>query len=201
MSFENALGTWESIYRKRYPSSPSLNEAAAGGTQSYDLPQLIDQVLQSHVMKTASAERGREVIVRGRCLDCHKFGEKGAGLGPDLTTVNSRFRPVEILESIVLPSKVISDQYKSITLATDDGKVYSGMPVVTDGPNLVLLLSDGTKVTVPKSGIDEQKASATSVMPEGLLNPLSYQDIADLLTLFDSMPRVALPEAAAAKGK
>ena len=115
--------------------------------------------------------------------------------------MNSRFRPAEIVESIVLPSRVISDQYKSVTLATQDGKVYGGMPIVSDGPNLVLLLSDGTKVTIPKAEIEEQKASTTSVMPEGLLNPLSYQEIADLLALFDSMPRVAVPESAAGKGE
>ena len=48
--------------------------------------------------------------------------------------MNSRFRPAEILESIVLPSKVISDQYRSVTVATQDGKLYNGMPIVTDGP-------------------------------------------------------------------
>ena len=143
----------------------------------------MNNVLKGDVARTASAKRGQEVIVKARCLDCHKFGDKGAGLGPDLTTVNSRFQPADILESIVLPSKVISDQYKSITVATQDGKLYNGMPIVADGPSLVLLLSDGTKATVPKSEIDEQKASATSVMPEGLLNPLSFQEIADLLAL------------------
>ena len=110
------------------------------------LPQLVENVLQSKVMKSASPERGRQVIERAKCLDCHKFGAVGQGLGPDLTTVRSRFRPIEILESIVEPSKVISDQYKAATIATVDGKVYNGMPVVSDGPALVLLLSDGTKV-------------------------------------------------------
>ena len=153
------------------------------------------------VARTASAKRGQEVIVKARCLDCHKLGDKGAGLGPDLTTLNSRFQPADILESIVVPSKVISDQYKSVAVATQDGKLYNGMPIVADGPSLVLLLPDGTKATVLKSEIDEQKASATSVMPEGLLNPLSFQEIADLMALFNSMPRVAVPEAAAAKGK
>ena len=200
-SFEQALSAWEDVYRKRFPTAGTLVVTEAPGAHAYDLPQLIDNVLRGEVMKTASATRGALVITKARCLDCHKFGDKGAGLGPDLTTVNSRFRPAEIVESIVLPSKVISDQYKSVTLATQDGKVYGGMPIVSDGPNLVLLLSDGTKVTIPKAEIEEQKASTTSVMPEGLLNPLSYQEIADLLALFDSMPRVAAPESAAGKGK
>ena len=54
----------------------------------------------------------------------------------------------------------------------------------------MLLLSDGTKVTIPKTEIDGKKESNVSVMPEGLINSLSYQEIADLLALFDSAPRV-----------
>jgi putative heme-binding domain-containing protein len=201
ISFEQALSAWEGIYRERFPSAPALIRSEASGAHAYDLSELRDNVLQGAVMKTASAARGAQVIIRARCLDCHKFAENGTGVGPDLTTVNSRFQPAEIIESIVLPSKVISDQYKSVSLATQDGKLYGGMPVLSDGPNLVLLLSDGTKVTIPKDQIEQQEPSKISVMPEGLLNPLSYQEIADLLALFNSMPRVAAPESAAGKSK
>jgi hypothetical protein len=70
------------------------------------------------------------------------------------------------------------------------------MPIVSDGSALVLLLSDGTKVTIKKSEIDDRKESNVSVMPEGLMNSLSYQEIADLLVLFDSTPRVEPAEEA-----
>ena len=146
-------------------------------------------------------ERLRVVEQLRRRHGTQGHAEADGFFGPDLTTVNSRFRPVEILESMLLPSKVVSDQYRAVSLSTEDGKVFSGMPIVTDGPNLVLLLSDGTKVTIPKAEIEEQKTLATSVMPDGLLNTLSYQEIADMLALFESMPRVAAPEAAAVKGQ
>lgn len=85
---------------------------------------------------------------------------------------------------------MISDQYKATTVATADGKVYNGMPVVSDGPALILLLSDGTKVTIAKDEIDGRKESKVSVMPENLINSLTFQEIADLLALFESAPRV-----------
>ena len=88
---------------------------------------------------------------------------------------------------------MISDQYKPITVALSDGRILSGMPVVADGPTMVLLVPDGSKITIPKNEIEEQKPSAVSVMPEGLLNPLSDQEIADLIALFESVPRVASP--------
>jgi putative heme-binding domain-containing protein len=194
-NYEETLTAWEAVYRQRFPSGPSIaeSEPTTPRMTSYDLPLLAENVLRGHVMKTASIERGQKVIERAKCLDCHKFGSKGEGLGPDLTTVNSRFQPLEILESIVEPSKVISDQYKPVTVATSDGKVYNGMPVVIDGPNLVLLLPDGTKATIPKTEIDQKKESIVSVMPAGLLNTLNYQEIADMLALFNSMPRVEVP--------
>jgi len=173
------------------PGESKVIARPIAGQIAYTLPVLVDRVLNADVMQTASSPRGQKVIERAKCLDCHKFGSKGEGVGPDLTTISSRFRPVEILESIVEPSKVISDQYKPVTVATNDGKVYNGMPVVSDGPNLVLLLSDGTKATIPKTEIDAKQESKLSVMPPGLINTLDYQEIADLLALFSSAPRVA----------
>ena len=67
------------------------------------------------------------------------------------------------------------------------------MPVVADGPNLVLLLSDGSKVTIARTEIEETKESRASVMAPALLDSLSYQEIADLLALFNSVPRVESP--------
>ena len=188
--FAAEVAAWEEVYKTRYPNGPSLVAEAAAEARNYDLDDLVKNVLQAEVMKSASPARGAEVLARVRCLDCHKFGDKGQGLGPDLTTVNSRFQPADILDSIVAPSKVVSDQYQTITVAVDDGRVFSGMPVVTDGPNLVLLLSDGARVTIPKDNIEEQQPSPISVMPEGLLNTLNYQEIADLIALFESVPRV-----------
>ena len=113
-----------------------------------------------------------------------------------LITVSHRATvPEEILESIVEPSKVISDQYKPVTVATADGKLYSGMPVVSDGANLVLLLPDATRVTIPTRDIDAKKESSVSVMPAGLINSLTYQEIADLLALFESAPSAEPPAA------
>lgn len=192
--FKDEIASWEEVYKTRHPNGPPLVAEAAAEARNYDLADLVKNVLQAEVMKSASPARGAEVLAKVRCLDCHKFGDKGQGLGPDLSTVNSRFQPADILDSIVAPSKVISDQYKSLTVALTDGRVFGGMPVVTDGPNLVLLLSDGAKVTIPKDTIDEEQASTTSVMPEGLLNTLNYQEIADLIALFESVPRVEVTD-------
>ena len=78
-SFEQAVSAWEDVYRKRFPTAGTLGVTEATGAHAYDLPQLIDNVLRGEVMKTASATRGALVITKARCLDCHKFGDKGKG--------------------------------------------------------------------------------------------------------------------------
>ena len=69
------------------------------------------------------------------------------------------------------------------------------MPIVVDGPNLVLLLSDGSKVTIATAEIEERRESKVSVMSLGLVDRLSYREIADLLALLRSVPRVESPGA------
>jgi len=184
-----ALSAWEKVYAERFPDGPPLSEGAAE-THHYTLAQLVSSVIDAGLVKQESAERGKAVLTEAKCLNCHKLGDQGQGLGPDLTTVSSRFRPVEVLESIVEPSKVISDQYKPVQVAMTDGKVYNGMPSGGDDKTLVLLLSDGSKVNLPKAEIDEQAESQVSVMPEGLLNALSPQEIGALLSLFEAQPKV-----------
>ncbi len=130
-SFDQALATWENVYRKRFPGAAKLSETESSA-RSRLRPERADRQSAPWSRDEDGLGGARaQVITRARCLDCHKFGDKGEGLGPELTTVNSRFRPAEIVESIVLPSKVISDQYKSVTLATQDGKIYGGMPIVS----------------------------------------------------------------------
>ena len=189
-----ALSHWEASYAKAFPDALSTADTAPVA-HAYTLEELVAGALKPERRASASADRGRVVLAKARCLECHKYGDQGQGLGPELTTLSSRFPPADILESIALPSKVISDQYKSTTIATTDGKVYNGMPAGGDAQTLVLLLSDGTKASIPRAEIDEQRESKVSVMPGNLLDPFSMQDVADLIALFESAPRVeALPK-------
>ena len=68
-------------------------------------------------------ERGRQLYGAVACASCHRFGVDGGGVGPDLTAVAGRFNVRDLLESIVEPSKVISDQYAAVSIATKDGRV------------------------------------------------------------------------------
>jgi putative heme-binding domain-containing protein len=137
--------------------------------------------------RTGDARRGRAVFEKAQCLKCHKYGKEGEGVGPDLTTLSRRFKRLDVLESIVYPSKVISDQYRSTTITTKKGQTITGLAAV-QGDAVTVLQSDGSKVTLKKGDVEQQVASLVSVMPERLLDPLGKQEIADLFAFLESDP-------------
>ena len=134
------------------------------------------------------AGRGKAVFEKANCLKCHKFGKDGEGVGPDLTTVSKRFKRADILDSIIYPSKVISDQYRSVKITTKSGQEVTGLAAV-QGDTVTVLLSDASKVTLRKDEIDTQVASLISVMPERLLDNLTLREIADLFAFLESEPK------------
>ena len=128
--------------------------------------------------------RGERLFRDALCLRCHRFGTEGRTLGPDLTFVASRFGPRDLLEHIVVPSKVIDGKYRQTTVETKSGKVLVGQVVGGDGQNLLLAPDPlrPTKVTkVALNEIETRQASPVSPMPAGLLNSLTEPEILDLL--------------------
>src|SRR5687767_1579963 len=89
-----------------------------------------EQLLETHMKdeKSGSAAAGRPVYDQ-LCAGCHRFGAIGKDVGPDLTTLTSRFKRRDILEAILWPSKIISDQYQSEMLELSDGSIVTGVLV------------------------------------------------------------------------
>jgi putative heme-binding domain-containing protein len=113
------------------------------------------------------------------CAGCHRFGELGRDVGPDLTTLNSRFKKKDVLESILWPSRVISDQYESYTIELNSGDFVVGTVVMEDDRRVVLrtAANPDRPVQVPKAQIKKQEKSPMSLMPEGLVDELSPKEI------------------------
>jgi putative heme-binding domain-containing protein len=133
------------------------------------------------------ATRGAVVFEKASCIKCHRFSGQGESIGPDLTTVASRFQRREILESILHPSQVISDQYASKTVTTVDGKTIVGIVAPAGDDAIVVLQANAQKVTIPKAHVDEIGPSKQSAMPDGLLNTLTMQDVADLFAYLSGL--------------
>jgi putative heme-binding domain-containing protein len=113
-------------------------------------------------------------------VKCHRYGKQGEAIGPDLSTVSQRFQKREILESILFPSHTISDQYSSKTVTTSNGLSFTGIVGALADGTVVVLQPNGQKTTIRKGDIEQIVPSPKSAMPEGLLDSLTLEDIADL---------------------
>lgn len=142
--------------------------------------------------QAGNAEAGRAIFEK-QCAICHRFGAIGKEIGPDLSTITSRFQKKDILEAMLWPSKVISDQYKSEMFELKSGKVISGVVVRETAASVLVRTADAPErpVSVPKAQIADRGESKVSMMPEALLDGYSQQDIADLLAFLMSPPPTA----------
>ena len=83
-------------------------------------------------------EKGRDAFLGAQCLACHKFGTEGGSIGPDLTAVSSRFSRRDVLESIIEPSKVVSEQYANTMIMLTNGKIVDGR-ILEENPQRIVL--------------------------------------------------------------
>lgn len=147
-------------------------------------PDRRDEILAYHTKdeKGGSADAGRPLFEQ-RCAICHRFGALGRDVGPDLTTVSSRFKKRDVLESILWPSKVISDQYQAEMFEMNDGTILSGLIVRENATAILLRTGEQPEkpIVVSKDRIVNRAAAVVSLMPEGLLDDLTNVQAADLL--------------------
>ena len=133
-------------------------------------------------------ESGRRAFIDTECYACHRLGSVGRDIGPELSGAGARYSPRDLLESLIDPSKVISDQYRNIRVFLTDGEEVSGRLVREDADVLVLETEPLNRIeqAVPRADVEEILPSDISAMPEGLLNVLTRDEILDLLAFLIS---------------
>ncbi len=167
----------------RPKGTPVAIGPARAFVKSWTLDELVP-VVDSALKTRRDFDRGRSLFAAAACYNCHRYDNEGGAAGPDLTGVSGRFSSRDLLESIILPSKAISDQYEAITVATSDGHVVTGRVVNLNGDNMMIntnMLDPNAQVTVNRSKIEETRPSPVSMMPEGLLSTLDRDEVADLV--------------------
>ena len=134
--------------------------------------------------------RGMDIFNKLTCITCHKIGPAGADYGPELTDVFHRYHDnaLEVLQQILDPSLVIADRYRVYDLELKDGDELSGMIVKEDAETMTLQTGPTSNLirTLKKVDIKQQTRRPTSLMPAGLLNSLSKEEIFDLLAFLKS---------------
>jgi putative heme-binding domain-containing protein len=150
--------------------------------QQWKVDDLLDAVADSS--HTPNFERGREVFAAAQCYKCHRMGVQGGILGPDLTGAGGRFNYRDLLVSMIEPNKVISDQYAATQFLTTDGKIVTGRIINMAGDQLRVMtnmLDPSSLTTIKRGDVEEALPAKNSMMPAGLLDTFTKQEIADLV--------------------
>ncbi len=142
------------------------------------------------IRRDGQADRGREVFYRNgtnTCGSCHRVQGFGQWVGPDLSTIGTKYGKDALLRQILNPSEAISYNYHSLVLALADGRILTGLPVEETADRVVLKLADGQRVAVRTDQIEDRRLSEISLMPEGLTQSMSEQDLVDLLAFLNTL--------------
>jgi len=126
-----------------------------------------------------------EKLFNASCAACHKLFGQGGQIGPDLTTFK-RDDLDNMLLNIVNPNAEVREGYENYLVTTRDGRMLSGFLADKDSRVVVLRGIDGENITLPQEQVQEMKPAGLSLMPEGLLDALSEQQVRDLFAFLRS---------------
>ena len=152
--------------------------------------------LTQHGIAGRDYARGERAFAAARCVVCHRFAGKGGATGPDLTNVAGRFSYRDLAEAIVVPSKVVSDQYRAMNVVTSSGRVVTGRVVDGTGETVEVLTDpeDPSKIVkIEKSDVEQIEPATVSLMPNDLLKPLNRDEVLDLLAYLMSRANPSAP--------
>lgn len=129
-------------------------------------------------------EQGKAMFAATLCSSCHTMRGEGGNIGPDLTQLGNRFTVKDMLEAILDPNKVVSDQYAATVFVMKDGSSVVGRLTNEDDNTYFVSQNPFAPQTlreIPKSDVTSTKLSRVSLMMPGLINSLNNEELKDLL--------------------
>jgi putative membrane-bound dehydrogenase-like protein len=207
-SRDGAIGTKLAAALGRSPGLASLTPASVSQTfQSYpaetrrraepllarlqaDVPRLAARLAELEPsLARGDAARGHEICFgqKAACTTCHSINSKGGHVGPDLSRIGAIRSGRDLLEAIVFPSASFARGFEPYTIATDDGRVHSGILARESSEVIELVGPDRVVARLPRSSIEEIRRGSASIMPQGLDSQLTRQELADLVVYLRSL--------------
>jgi len=127
---------------------------------------------------------GKQMFTVSACISCHKMEGLGQEFGPDLTKLDPKYTKLDLLRHILEPSLKIDEKYQTYIFETKAGKTITGM-IVADAPQAITIIENPLAKTPPKeikkADIDSKTKSPVSLMPKGMLDKMTRDEIIDLL--------------------
>lgn len=190
---ESQLAAWQAWFREAFPDLPDASLPVTSTQAKWAYEELLEYVNNLEGQQGDPA-RGAIVYEKATCHKCHRYGDWGEAMGPDLTSLTKRFTRKEILQSLVFPSHVIPSQYAAKSLLLVDGRQLTGIVAPGAAGEVLLLTPEGEKIAIAETDIDEILPSKTSAMPDGLIHEFELAEIADLFAYLSSDPATSIAQ-------
>ena len=150
------------------------------------------KALESQPPDSGNPNSGARLFAQN-CSVCHRLGNRGVAIGPDLTGIGSRPREA-LLEDLIVPSQLVAPDFRAYVVVTRGGEEWSGLLIRETPSDITLRRPNLPDETIPRSGIMTIQASEKSLMPEGFENLIPIERIADLLAFLANPRAELLPE-------
>lgn len=152
-----------------------------------------DQLLAmvNQVREQGNPMRGEAIFRRQEtlCLRCHAISGAGGQVGPDLTSIGASAQVDYLIESLLLPNKAVKENYHSLVVETQAGKILNGVKIRENANELVLRNAEDVEVSIPISEIAE-RMNGGSIMPAGLTDTLTQTEIIDLVRFLSELGKL-----------
>ncbi|ADB41453.1 PVC-type heme-binding CxxCH protein [Spirosoma linguale] len=161
------------------PEPATTSEAASPKPAMVTASSSSDPVLNQIAMLSGN-ERTGETVFSANCATCHKHGQLGSDVGPELTKIHQKFDKNGLLDAILHPSAGIAFGYEPWLITTKKGQTFYGFLVSDNDQAVVVRGIKGPKYTIPADQVSSKRQYKTSLMPDPVAMGLSNQQVADL---------------------
>tara|TARA_B100001094_G_scaffold201622_1_gene195607 strand:- start:690 stop:1385 length:696 start_codon:yes stop_codon:yes gene_type:complete len=133
------------------------------------------------VLELQAFPRAGEKVFRQNCATCHRIGNIGKQVAPDISDSRTR-QPLQLLTDILQPNRAIDNNYMHYSVLTKDGQILDGIITEETSSQITLMQPERKIVPVLRTEIDEIQSRGVSLMPEGLEKKIDHQQMADLIS-------------------
>ena len=145
------------------------------------------EAYRSALAVTGDVERGRTVFEQN-CMTCHKVGGRGHDVGPNLATIQNR-TPEALMIQILDPNREVLANYTQYLIVLNSGRVVSGLIASESPTSITLKRAENVQETILRQNIVDVVGSGKSLMPEGLEQKISTQQMGDLIAFLLAIKR------------
>ncbi len=169
------------------------NDAAAAKSRLFSMEVnalALEEYAAAVAQLKGNAERGHKIFFDPKgaaCSKCHTVHKEGGDVGPDLSSIGSKYNRVQLIDEVLYPSKNILDGYESIAVELTTGRILVGIIRGETAEELTLIDATGAKQVIKQSDVDSKKRTGKSVMPDGLQGGLTPADFTDLISYLETL--------------